>query len=131
MSRSVAARLAVTVDFPTPPLPEATAMILPTLLVALSRLGGCCLGAPSLIATVTCASGKRSFNACSACMRIRAAKGSRALGKRSTTVTFPSAALTESTMPLSAMSRPVSGCAIRASTDLISLSMILCFFCVV
>ena len=105
MFRNVRAKFAVTVDLPTPPLPEATAMILPTLTVVLSLLGCGAFASPSLITTVifSFAAGNESLSVCSVRLLIRMANGSRLLGKIKTTTILSSRAVTLCTIPLSTM----------------------------
>lgn len=73
---------------------------------------------PSLITTSTSAPGNASHKSDSAWFLIFTANGSRALAKRSTTVTLPSADAVCSMNPLETMSCPVSGWTTDASRRL-------------
>ena len=129
MFRRAMARLAVTVDLPTPPLPEATAITLAMPPVVVFNLGsGRGAAPPSLITTSTSAPGNASRKSDSAWFLIFTANGSRALAKRSTTVTLPSADAVCSMNPLETMSCPVSGWTTDASRRLIFSSIVVFSF---
>ena len=127
MFRRATARLAVTVDLPTPPLPEATAITwaMPPVEV-LSFGSGRGAAPPSLTTTSTSLPGNAARSCSSAWFLIFTANGSRVLAKRSTTVTLPSAAAVCSMNPLATMSFPVSGWTTVESTCFIFSSIIAC-----
>ena len=83
---------------------------------------------PSLITTSTSAPGNASRKSDSAWFLIFTANGSRALAKRSTTVTLPSADAVCSINPLETMSCPVSGWTTDASRRLIFSSIVVFSF---
>ena len=122
--RSATARLAVTVDLPTPPLPEAMAMTCAIPVVVLSRSGWGRLGVPSLTTTTTDAVRKYWPSKVSTCFLIFRAKGSRAFAKQS--LTAIRLLLTEmfSTIPLETRSCPVSGWTMVARSFLIFSSIL-------
>ena len=125
MLRSATARLAVTVDFPTPPLPDATAITLAMPPVVVLSLGsGRGAAPPSLMTTMTFCCGNSRRRISSAWFLIFTANGSRALAKRSTTVILPAPEAICSIKPLPTMSCPVSGWTTDVSRCLIFSSMI-------
>ncbi|CCZ98276.1 unknown [Alistipes sp. CAG:157] len=124
MSRSVTARLAVTVDLPTPPLPEAIARIcrMPAVEDTFSFTGGAGASSFSVTAILPANSGNASVTAAVTCRLMELANGSRRLRKaRVMTASCPLAVIC-STIPDETISSPVSGCTMPPSTDFILFS---------
>jgi hypothetical protein len=113
---SATARLAATVDFPTPPLPEATATTCATSGMSLaSRAIACCVLSPRAggvcSRSSTCAERTPgSFpSIASVCSRTWRAASALPVTMASTTSTAPSRTATLSTKPKETMSRLIPG----------------------
>jgi hypothetical protein len=114
------ARLAAIVDFPTPPFPDAMAIIFFTLLIEAFCFKGDTLGATS--ATTITSTATSSPNFCwitfVAVFLIDAANGSFALVSLRVNDTLPPSTLRPCTIPMLTISFPVSGCNTFTSASL-------------
>ena len=128
------ARLAATVDLPTPPLPDATATIAPTPGTApravrtLAALGGGAAarprgGACAVSTAVTESTPGSASTAFSAAFLNGSSRGPRSLSTSIAKATLPSRITKPDTMPSETMSAPLSGSAMLPSASRICRSV--------